>query len=95
MGRMGRARVGKSRRAEEPKRSASPEEAVTWYYQPHQDRFQEAADKWPTLPNYLSYMRNETARLNPENLREVIITDTPCLTLSLTPHWLLWACDEA
>lgn len=55
------------------------EEALTWFYQPGKERFQDSASKWPTMSNYLAYMRQETQRLNPRNLREVVLTDTPCL----------------
>lgn len=136
------------------------QEALTWFYQPGKERFQDSASKWPTMSNYLAqhrctqgvernavdflrknlwrrkkclfkkenwvlqsfiaccffppkngapqklagnfkcvqysirlgddpnclfnifqmlrYMRQETQRLNPRNLREVVLTDTPC-----------------
>ena len=63
--------------------SAKSEEAATWFYKPNTERFQTAANKWPTLDGYIEYMKKELARTN-LNLRGVVVTDTPCRA----PSWV-------
>lgn len=54
------------------------EEAATWFYKPNTERFQTAANKWPTLDGYIEYMKKELERTK-LTLRVVVVTDTPCL----------------
>ena len=56
---------------------AKSEEAATWFYKPNTERFQTAANKWPTLDGYIEYMKKELERTK-LTLRVVVVTDTPC-----------------
>ena len=54
-----------------------PQEAATWFYQPNTERFKTAANKWPSLDDYIVFMRKELQQTG-LNLRVVVVTDTPC-----------------